>query len=498
MGIWSASRIREWDEYTIQHEPVTPIALMERAALACVNWILNSPYADEPFQIFCGKGNNGGDGLAIARLLSREGKTVHVYIVEHGRPGTACFQENLAALHQETVRLSYISNASLIPPAPQQGVIIDALFGTGLNNAPAALEAQLIENINAWGLPVISIDLPSGLFADNSSLGNAVVRATHTLSFQCWKLAFLLPESGEAAGNVHILDIGLHPDFPKFMEPEFTASTPERVQSLTKPRSRFTHKGSFGHAALVCGQKGMMGAALLSCKACLRTGAGKVTGIIPAAGLDIIQSAVPEALTFTSGTDTVAFFPDDLNRFHAMAIGPGIGTGELQSNALKQLLETYRGKLVLDADALNLLAATPTLQEKIPPGTILTPHPAEWERLAGKPANDFEQIRSVMQWAATKRCIVVLKGHHTFITDGHSARYFNFTGNNGLAKAGTGDVLTGMITAFLAQGYHPLDAALLGVYYHGAAADHAVASQAPASLLASDLIGAIGQVLPFA
>lgn len=494
MQILSLSRIREWDEYTIQHEPVTSLDLMERAASALEQWILNSSFSHSSFAVCCGKGNNGGDGLALARLLAQRGNKVTVYIAEHGRKGSPDFQSNLIRLHETAAQIIFLSSPEHFHPFAPDDVVIDALLGSGLNRAAAGLEAELIQHINSSERPVISIDIPSGMYADHSSLGQTVIKATHTLSFECLKLAFMLSENAGWFGTVHVLPIGLHPDFPKLFAPEYRILSQDKVRKMLRPRPVFGHKGSFGHAAVIAGRKGMMGAAVLAVKACMRTGAGKVTGIIPEAGLNILQIAVPEALTETSGKDHWEVLPA-FDLYQAVGVGPGIGTAIEQDQLLQQLIRLYKGKLVVDADALTLLSKMKIGLSELPAGSILTPHPGEWKRLSPAGTDEFSRLQEVDRFADTHNCIVVLKGHCSYITDGRQERWFNTTGNSGLAKAGTGDVLTGMITSFLAQGYSPMEAAQLGVYFHGAASDYLGQHMSKASVLASDLIDAIGKVL---
>lgn len=493
MQIWNTSRIREWDHYTITNEPVASIELMERAAKACRDWLYDNGYAEKRFQIYCGKGNNGGDGLALARLLAQQGRQVTVCIMEFGTLGTPDFQENLARLHDTPVQLIFISDPSLLHPVPPEAILIDALIGSGLHKPLDGLAAAIATHINQSANEIISIDMPSGLFAERSSRKHTVVRATHTLSFQCYKLAFLMPENEEFAGKVHILDIGLHPDFEKIHQPDYRFIDGPLVKSIYRDRALFAHKGKQGHAALMAGSTGMMGAAVLAAKACLRAGVGKLTSIIPQTGLEIMQVAVPESLCMLSEEFAEAVLPR-LAKFESMGIGPGIGTGTARTTEIQLVLAWFKGKLLLDADALNLLAQHPEWLGLLPPQTILTPHIGEWERLDGKPENDFDRIERARTYARQHRCIVVLKGRFTFVAAPDGQAFFNPTGNNGLAKAGTGDVLTGILTSFLAQGYPPLEAALLGVYFHGLAADLAVADISPEALLASDVIEYLGKI----
>jgi NAD(P)H-hydrate epimerase len=494
MQIWSATQLRAWDAYTIANEPIASIDLMERAAMACYQWILKSEYNDKTFTVYCGKGNNGGDGLAIARLLHASGNKVQVIILEYGRKGSADFQKNLTRIHDAHIPVIYISSTDNIHPIPENDVVIDALFGTGLDRPLDALASKLVQHINASGNPVISIDMPSGLFTDTSANGQTVIKAHHTLSFQCYKLSFLLAENESFTGEIHILDIGLHPDFPRIHSPEYRFIDKELIARLYKPRNDFAHKGSQGHAALLTGQPGMMGAAILSSRACLRAGVGKLSCFIPEETVPLMQIALPEAICHPINKEEETLNAE-IGNFDAWGAGPGLGKGKQAYHLIAQLLTANTGKLVLDADALNLLSEHPELLHQIPESTIITPHVGEWTRLAGKAANDFDRLEQVIAFAQRHKCIVVMKGRYTFIADPAGGRYFNTTGNSGLAKAGTGDVLTGIITSFLAQGYPPLESALLGVYMHGLAADHAIKHITKEALLASDVVDSLSKVV---
>jgi NAD(P)H-hydrate epimerase len=366
-------------------------------------------------------------------------------------------------------------------------MVIDALFGTGINKPLEGLAAAVAKHLNNAHSTVVSIDLPSGLDPDRSSIGQTIVKAAHTLSFQCLKLAFLLPENAPFIGQVHLLDIGLHPDFPKLFEPGYQFFDASMAAAFYKHRKPFAHKGTQGHAALVVGTPGMMGAAILAARACLRSGVGKLTCFIPSEGLEILQVAVPEAICKLRDTDRNEF-KAIFETFSALGIGPGIGTSDRSTQLFFDLLSVYNGRLILDADALNIVAAHPDRIGKWPSQTILTPHIGEWGRLAGKSLNDFERLEQVKAFSQKHDCIVVLKGRYTFIATPGGKCYFNGSGNSGLAKAGTGDVLTGIITSYLAQGYTPTEAALLGVYVHGHAADEAIKTINIDSLMASDVI----------
>jgi ADP-dependent NAD(P)H-hydrate dehydratase / NAD(P)H-hydrate epimerase len=492
MVILTAQQLHDWDAYTIRSKPISSVDLMEIAATRCVQWLIKHGYSQQALTIFCGKGNNGGDGLAIARLLSAKGCRVMVYIIERGQKGTHDFQANLVRLHEAGLPVAYIQSPGHFPVIPKNHIIIDAMFGTGLNRPLEGLEAALVNHINISACPVVAIDIPSGLLADESSLGFAVVKAMHTLSFQCLKMAFLMAENELYTGDVQVLEIGLLPEYLSNISYEAVLVEHEIISALYRPRQRFSHKGSFGHAALVAGSKGFMGAATLAANACLRTGTGKLTCHIPACGYSIMQIAAPEAMSAVApGMDYIECLPD-VSTYQALGIGPGIGVYDSHAALLESLFQGYKKTMVIDADALTLLSKRPALLSALPAFTLLTPHPAEFDRLFGKSANDFARMRMAKQKAQALRIIIVLKGHRTFIAMPGGSGFFNSTGNAGMAKGGSGDVLTGMLTALLAQQYPPEQAALLGVYLHGMAGDFAAAALTQEAMVAGDIAHYLG------
>lgn len=493
--LYTAEQIRRWDQFTIENEPVSSIDLMERAASRCVEWLVQHGLHKKNFLIFCGKGNNGGDGLAIARLLLQRGTPVEVHILEFGKKGSPDFQTNLLRLHELPVDIHFLQSTGQFHEIPKEKVVIDALFGSGLNKPLDGLSAQLAEHINQSGAPVISIDVPSGLFTDQSSMGHPVVRASHTLTFQVPKLAFLLQENAPFIGALHVLDIGLDPRFPKKEIPFAHMVDHDLVSCVYTPRNRFAHKGSFGHALLIGGSYGKIGAVLLATRACLRTGAGLTTIYAPACGYSVLQAGAPEAMLMTDEHPSlITVLPSSLEKYAVIGVGPGLGTEEKTQKVISRLLASSPKSLVIDADGLNCLAKNPSLLTQLPPHSILTPHPREFERLFGSCSNDFERMERARSKAKEHQVVLVLKGHHTLIVTPSGQLYFNTTGNAGLAKGGSGDVLTGIITALVAQGYQPLHAALMGVYIHGAAADLAAKAVALEAMIASDIIENIGAV----
>jgi ADP-dependent NAD(P)H-hydrate dehydratase / NAD(P)H-hydrate epimerase len=496
MEILSSEQIRAWDQFTMQSEPISSIDLMERAASKCLEWLIENGFLHKSFTIFCGKGNNGGDGLALARLLSQKESTVVVYILEFGYKGTDDFQANLARLHETKVEIHFIQTIENFHPTRSGDIIIDALYGSGLNRPLEGVTQKLVEFINRSGNKIISIDLPSGLFSDKSSNGNPVIQATHTLSFQCYKLAFLLPENGPYCGIVQILDIGLNRKFLGHIENNYTLLDIAFIKTIFKPRDQYANKGDFGHALLLAGAYGKMGAAVLASKACLRSGVGLLTIHIPKKGYEIIQVSIPEAMVSIDSDENInTLLPEQLLEYSAIGIGPGIGIAKKTTVMLSNLLNQYKKPIVIDADALNIISANQELLEQLPPYSILTPHPKEFERLFGPGGNDFERLALAIQKSNQYQIIIVLKGHYTFIAIPGGKGYFNSTGNAGMAKGGSGDALTGMVTSFLAQGYSSGESSILSVYLHGLAGDYAATVFSQYGMLASDLINCLGDAV---
>jgi hydroxyethylthiazole kinase-like uncharacterized protein yjeF len=490
--IFSALQIKEWDAFTIKNEPVASVELMERAAKACSDWILQNFNHAASFKIFCGKGNNGGDGLAIARLLIESKFNAPVYIADTNSAGSEDFQNNLQRLQQLSAEIHFIKTDQSFPVIEKDEIIIDALFGTGLNKKPSGIFQKLIDHINKAAAKIISIDMPSGLYSDKSSVKNAIIHARYTLSFQQPKLAFLLAENEPFCGKVVLLDIGLSPQYLESEKSVFELVDKNQVEQIYAPRKPFANKGNFGYACLVAGSYGMMGAAILSAKACLRSGAGKLTCYICKEGYLIMQTAVPEAMCKMFG-NTFIKDVENFKNFDAVGIGPGIGKHLSHKELLQKVFKNSKKPVVMDADALNVLSSYYALYKSIPPQSIITPHPKEFERLFGKSKDDFERIDLALKKAKELNIFIVLKGHHTLIAAPDGKGYFNSTGNAGMATAGAGDVLTGIITGLLAQTYSSLHACIMGVYLHGTAGDIAAAKWSQEAMVAGDIIDNLGE-----
>ncbi|MEI8048901.1 MAG: NAD(P)H-hydrate dehydratase [Bacteroidota bacterium] len=493
--IFSSEQVRRTDAYTIQNEPVSSIDLMERAASACVDWMNDfTEMSSKNVFVFCGPGNNGGDGLAIARLLHEKLVPVIVYIPDLPTKYSEDFSVNLkrAEILGLDIKLYQSFRTALIP---ENLIIVDSLFGSGLSKPLEGEYREIVEMINKSNGIKISIDIPSGLYADKpaNTANDAIIKADYTLSFQFPKLAFLFPENEYFTGNLHILPIGLHPDFTKSEACKNYLIEYEDVKGLLKPRARFSHKGTFGHALLIGGSKGKIGASVLMSKSCLHSGAGLVTAHVPGCGYQIIQTAVPEAMVSVDADDIECTQLPKLDPYSSIGVGPGLGTGKNTASLLKRIIQESTVPLVIDADALNILSDNPTWMAFLPKGTVLTPHPGEFARLTGKTSNSFDRLEILRSLCIKFGLNIVLKGANTVICSPLGNCYFNPTGNPGMATGGSGDVLTGLLTGLLAQGYNPTEACILGVYIHGLAGDIAAEKSGYEALTAGDISSNIGK-----
>ncbi len=378
----------------------------------------------------------------------------------------------------------------------KESVIIDALFGTGLNEAIEGKSAELIKELNELKFPKISIDIPSGLFADEISDKNSVVfKADETLSFQFWKKAFLHAETGQFCGKINILDIGLSSEFIENEISDSFVIDEGLVRGIYRPRQEFSHKGNFGKTVIAAGSSGKMGAAVLATQAALKSGSGLTFTLAPQCGYEILQTACPEAMFLEGGQDFISSF--DVDEDHTIGIGPGLGTALETQNAFLTFLKTCTKPLVLDADAINILAKNPEKLKLIPKNSVITPHPKEFARLFGKTENSFERLKLAKEKATELEIYIILKDHHTQIITPEGNVFYNLTGNSGMAKGGSGDVLLGIVTSLLAQNYSVQDAALFGVWLHGKAGDFAAEKHSKEAMLASDLIREIGNVFKY-
>jgi hydroxyethylthiazole kinase-like uncharacterized protein yjeF len=488
MKILEASQIRALDAHTIASEPISSIHLMERAAQAFVRCFCDRFVHTRPVSVFCGKGNNGGDGLAIARILHAKSYQVKVYIADYVPDSSTDFLQNLSRL-EGLLQPTYIQHDGDLPVINPHDVVVDALLGSGLSRPVTGLLAQVITHINALPNKIVSVDIASGLYMDSANAaGDVIVEPDCTITFQLPKLAFMMPGNWKNTGDWHMVDIGLDASFISAAPSQHYYTDKKAAEALIQPRGKFSHKGTFGHALLIAGSYGKIGAAVLSAKACLRAGVGLLTLHVPECGYTIAQVSAPEAMVSVDPDQKYVTTLPDPGVYSSIGIGPGLGKEPLTARLLDNLLTTTKVPLVIDADALNLISENDALLRKLPPNTILTPHPKEFERLAGKSDNEFQRLTLAKNFAKEHQVIICLKGANTAVILPTGEVHFNATGNPGMSTGGTGDVLTGILTALLAQGYTPSHAAILGVYQHGLAGDRAADQRGKVALIASDLI----------
>lgn len=484
--------MRELDAFTIQSEGITSTDLMEHASREVALSIMARWSSNVPFVVFAGSGNNGGDALAVSRLLLEVGYSVKTYLVNpHDTLSPDCLINKERLQNMPNATLVEITHEFETPSIPQGVVILDGLFGTGLNKPISGIYAKVVEAINASPAKVVSIDMPSGLMCENNqdNIASHIVRADLTLTFQNPKLSQLMDDNYPYVGELQILDIGLSRSCSERLLTPYQLVDAPFVRSLRRERLPIGHKGTFGHALLIAGKYGMAGAAVLAAKASLRSGVGKVTVHTPHRNNDILQISVPEAILSHDADATCFTQPfDDLTKYQALGIGPGLGTSSSTALAVLEQVQMASIPLVVDADAINILATHPHALHLLPKGSILTPHPGEFQRLARRSNNHFTALSEAREMAATLGLYIVLKGRYTAICTPEGKTYFNTTGNPGMATAGSGDVLTGILTALLAQGYSPLHACIYGVWWHGLAGDLAAKELSEESVTASDII----------
>ncbi len=488
LKILSATQIREADACTIANEPISSVELMERAAQKCHDWLQQKFTKQYEFLVFCGKGNNGGDGLAIARMLLANNYQVKVVLLAPQNELSVDCRKNYdqMAARYSTALLEF-TEISKLNPLKKNTIILDAIFGTGLSKPIEGQNLAVIEWINSSAAIVVSIDIPSGMFADLNAISTQTpcVRADYTLTFQFPKFSFLFPQSGNSVGEMIVLDIGLDASFIQNATTSYFYTEQGDCENLLHKRSPFSHKGNFGHALIVAGSEGKVGAAVLSTHACLRSGAGLVSTLLPTAEKNVLQASLPEAMLF-SGEDFDK--PTALAKFSSIGIGPGIGLSEAAAKRVKHLIQNYPAPIVFDADAITILAENKTWLGFLSKYTVFTPHLKELERLVGKAENDFHRLELAKSFATKYATHLIIKGKYSCIVCPDGNCYFNSTGNAGMAKGGSGDVLTGILTSLLAQGYPVKEACILGVYIHGKAGDIAASLFSETAMIAGDII----------
>lgn len=494
--IFPTDKVKELDQYTIQNEPISSIDLVERASTVFVHEFCRRFSKQTRVIVFAGQGNNGADALAIARLLKDECYKVETYLfnpTEH--LSFDCELNKQRILGMEQVEFTEVVSEFTPPTLTDRDVVIDGLFGSGLNRPLTGGFAAMVQYINQSDATIVSIDIPSGLFGENNQTNDpdSIIRASLTLTFGFPKLAFFFPENAQYVGEWKVLDIGIHPAIVEHTATPYIMVTEEDIAEVFQPRDKFSHKGTYGHALLIAGSKGKMGAALLAARSCLRSGVGLLTVHIPQRGEMIMQTGFPEAMISLDPHQDYFTTVPEMASYSAIGLGPGLGQHLESAAALERLLQTTDKPVVLDADALNLIASNKDLLNRIPERSILTPHPKEFDRIAGESSSTFERLKKVQAFAQEHRLCVVLKGTYTATCTPGGNVYFNSTGNPGMATAGSGDVLTGIILGLLTQGAVPETAAVSGVFLHGTAGDLAAVYRSEESMIAGDITDMLGK-----
>ncbi len=470
MFILTSEQFAKADKATIKNQSISSLDLMERAATSCADWIHDRLQNKSlKIHIFCGIGNNGGDGLVIARHLLMEDYDLQCYIVNFSDKRTPEFLKNYDRLKDDGHWPKVINKASNFPEIKEGDLIIDAIFGNGLSKPPKGFTKTLIEYLNKTNGFILSIDVPSGAYTSKSSIGNAIIKPDHILSFQYPKLAFFQPENEDSIQSWELIPIGLDEHFVASLNPKYHLAIKEEVAQLYRHRTKWEHKGNFGHSLIIGGSFGKIGAITLASHAALSIGSGLVSAFIPKCGYNIVQTAIPEVMVEVDNENYISYF-NYKTKPTCIGIGPGLGTHEKTIAGFAKFLQENNLPLIIDADAINIISQQKELLDYLPKQSILTPHPKELERLIGPWKNDFEKLEKAAALSKKHELILVIKGAHTCILNGEKC-FFNSTGNTGLATAGSGDVLTGIITGLKAQNYGSLEAAILGVYLHGLTSD---------------------------
>ena len=491
MKIFPSSSIKKLDAYTIENEPITSIDLMERAATVLTKAITDRWNTETPVTIFAGPGNNGGDALAVARMMAEKGYKIEVFLFNtKGELSPDCQANKELVEMMDEITFHEVSTQFAPPTLTDEHLVIDGLFGSGLNKPLSGGFAAVVKYINSSPATVASIDIPSGLMGEENTFNVRanIIRADVTFSLQLPKLAFLFAENAEFIGEWELLDINLSQEGIEELDTNYEMLEVEDIRTIIKPRKRFSHKGNFGHALLIAGSRGMAGASILSARACLRSGVGLLTVHAPICNNSILQTAVPEAIVEQDASETCFAIPTDTDDYQAVGVGPGLGRNEETEAALLEQLNGCQTPLVVDADALNILANHRHALTNLPKGSILTPHPKELERLVGKCQDSYERLTKAIELARTAKVHIVLKGAYSAIITPTGKCFFNPTGNPGMATAGSGDVLTGIILALLAQGYTAEEAAKTGTFVHGLAGDFARKKLGTIGLTAGDIV----------
>jgi hydroxyethylthiazole kinase-like uncharacterized protein yjeF len=468
LSLLTAQQIREADAHTITNEPISSVNLMERASKAFVGWFINHfPDKNLAISVYCGTGDNGGDGLGIACMLyDHKYFNIDIKIARFSEKSSPDFDANFARIKHMGLDLRELKLDGVFP-AEKSEIIIDALLGSGLNKPLTGDYKRLAEFINKAAKTVVAVDVPTGFFTDGEMDKDAtVIKADLVITFQQPKINFLLPESASHIKCWEVVNIGLDEGFIQKLESPYQFVTDRDIKQLLKPRRHFSNKGTYGHALIIAGQAETMGAALLSSAGSVYSGAGLTTACVPESGLTALNTYLPEIMAIVRKGDEPKV---EWDKFTAIAIGPGLGKDRSTLALLNEVFNNYKKPVVIDADALNVLAENLALWKKVPMGSILTPHMKEFDRLFGKHTNWWQRLQRSMEMAKKHNIYIVLKNDYTLVATPEGKVYFNSTSNPAMATGGMGDVLTGIITSLIAQKYTPEEACIIGVYLHGKA-----------------------------
>ena len=502
MKIFTGTQIKELDKYTIENEPVASIDLMERAAKAIVRALREEWDNRTPFVVFAGPGNNGGDALAVARLLAESGHNVSVFLFNvNNKLSDDCVTNKQRAMECKRIKAFTEVVVDFDPPQlTPETVVIDGLFGAGLNKTLTGGFASLVKYINQSPAKVVSIDLPSGLMTEDNThnVKAHIVRADLTLTLHQKKLAMLFEDNQQFLGRLRVLDIRLSAEYIDKTEAHYQVLEEGDVRKRILTRGDFVNKGSMGHALIVAGSYGMAGAAVLAGRACMRSGVGKLSVSTPRCNYNVMQISLPEAILNTGKEDFFFTEPLDSERYDAVGLGPGLGQHEDTAIAFISQIRRTQCPMVIDADGLNILASHKAWMQQLPQQLILTPHVGEFDRLGtGASESDYDRLSKALDLAQHLQAYILLKGHYSALCLPSGKVYFNSTGNAGMATAGSGDVLTGIITGLLARGYAREDACIVGMYLHGLAGDLAEKQVGKESLMAGDIVAQLPQAFKF-
>lgn len=495
MKLLAATQLKELDSYTIKNENISALDLMERAANTCFEWIIEHFDNTEKYIVICGQGNNGGDGLVIARLLSEKKVQVECILIKTSSKTSSSHAANLERLEKTNCPIRTVENESEIDAINfSEKIVIDSIFGLGLSRTADGLFGKIIQRINACKTKrVISIDVPSGMYCDElNSEKDRIVQANYTLTFHSPKQSFFFPEAGNFVGKVIVLDIGLDKNYAETMKGNNYYLSPQIASEFLNKRATFTNKGSYGHANLLAGSQGKMGAAVLMSKGASYAGAGLVTATIPSSGLDILQTSLPTAMCDIHYGDKVLSGDIEINKKYTYGIGPGIGKSSSTVEFIFTFLKEIKTAIVIDADALNIISDHPELFNDLPENSILTPHIKEFSRLAGKTKNSHDRLKKLITFATKHKVFVVLKDARTIVCSPKGECFYSLNGSPGMATGGSGDVLTGILTGLLAQGYSSEQACQIGVIVHGIAGELAAEKYTENAMTAESILEQIG------